>query len=192
MNIAGIPIEIKGSALALLLLSAIVGNPLHIILLFAFITIHEFGHIGAASRYGLVTHRIELHWYGGAAIIPSVGLIPKQELQIALAGPAVSLLLAGIFAAANSLQPVSVLSDMVDINLMIAAFNMLPIFPLDGGRVLRSLLAMRGSARATLISLRIGLVVSIAAFIALDFALMPGILAILMILFNYRPDLMKE
>jgi Zn-dependent protease len=107
---------------------------------------HEYGHALAARFYGIQTERITLFLFGGMAEIRSEPKTPGQEFVIAGAGPLVSLLLAAFFAGLNLLllqlptPPYlsTVVSMLLIINLIFAIFNLLPGFPMDGGRMLRA------------------------------------------------------
>ena len=117
---------------------------------------HEYGHVWAAQRLGIGTRVVMLHGFGGAAISdePFIFHPPGTEVKVALAGPAVSVVLAGLgYLGAYLFAKVSVVglvfSYMFFINTLLAVFNLLPIFPMDGGRVLRGLLTNRlGAAKA--------------------------------------------
>ncbi len=115
--------------------------------LFVSVTVHELGHSWMALRYGIEIESITLWIFGGIA---SLAQMPKEwnrELWIALAGPAVSVLLAvafyGIALTIPASQPVVlfVVGWLAITNVALTAFNLLPAFPMDGGRVLRALLA---------------------------------------------------
>lgn len=118
------------------------------LLLFASVLLHELCHSLVSVSLGLPVKRITLFIFGGVAQIEGEPDEPMKELKIALAGPAMSivlgivfLLLAGVLAGAGTPQYVSVLFGYLGtINLMLAAFNLVPAFPLDGGRVLRAIL----------------------------------------------------
>jgi Zn-dependent protease/CBS domain-containing protein len=116
--------------------------------LFASIVLHEFGHSLVARAYGIPMHGITLFVFGGVAEMGDEPPNPASEFLMAVAGPATSVLLAGVFYAVSRLGnellwPVTalgVLGYLAWINIALAAFNMIPAFPLDGGRVLRSAL----------------------------------------------------
>jgi Zn-dependent protease/predicted transcriptional regulator len=136
---------------------AVVGNIGFLLALFLCILLHEFGHALAARRYGISTKDITLLPIGGVARLERMPTDPKQELVVALAGPAVNVVIA------LALLPIVAVSDMafferlVSTNLFLVAFNMIPAFPMDGGRVLRAGLALKmNHARATRAAAAIG------------------------------------
>jgi len=140
--------------------------------LFVGVVLHELGHSLVAIRYGYPISSITLWLFGGIAQLDEMPEDWKHELFIALAGPLVSVALAaasyGAFLAVPSGSGVTlaatkfVLGYLALMNLALAIFNMLPGFPMDGGRVLRALLARRrGYARATKIAAEVGKVFAI-------------------------------
>ena len=139
-----------------------------IILIFVCVVLHEFGHILVARRYGIQAPEITLLPIGGVASLQALPQKPSQEFAIAIAGPAVNfviaivlLLFVGQFNSADLARlddpQVSLTARLADANLFLAIFNLIPAFPMDGGRVLRALLAMKlGRPRATRIAASVG------------------------------------
>ena len=141
---------------------------LFIVLLFACVVLHEFGHILVARHFGIATPEVTLLPIGGVASMQSLPEKPAQELAISIAGPLVNfaiaivlLLLVGPIKSADLARlddpQVSLFARLAAANVFLAVFNLVPAFPMDGGRVLRALLAMRfGRPRATQIAATIG------------------------------------
>ncbi|MCA9523242.1 MAG: site-2 protease family protein [Myxococcales bacterium] len=150
-------------------LAAAASGILFLFATFGFVLMHEYGHALAARRYGIGTRDITLYPIGGVASLEDMPRNPKHELVVALAGPAVNLVMAALLfivlnatgmlvgPAALATGAGSFLAKLFWINLGLFLFNMLPAFPMDGGRVLRSILAMRTSSlRATEIAATVG------------------------------------
>jgi Zn-dependent protease len=136
--------------------------------LFLGVLLHEFGHSLVAMRYGYEIESITLWLFGGVANFKEMPEDWKQELLIAVAGPAVSVLLGVLsYVAFVALPPTLaavrfVLAYLALTNVVLAVFNLLPGFPMDGGRVLRALLARtRPHARATRMAAEVGKVFAI-------------------------------
>jgi len=146
---------------------------LFISLVFASVLLHEFGHVFAARRYGIKTPDITLLPIGGVAQMERIPEKPSEELVVALAGPAVNVVIAGILALVLGGLPhigvglnlenpgVSLLGRLAWVNVTLVLFNLVPAFPMDGGRILRALLALRmGHTRATRVAASIGQIVA--------------------------------
>lgn len=141
-----------------------------VLALFACVVLHEFGHALAAQKYGIQTKDIVLYPIGGIARLEKLPEDPKQELWVAIAGPLVNIgifiILSGILSFQGfdienleviKIEPGTILLYLASANLILALFNLLPAFPMDGGRILRALLAIRlPRAKATQIAGGIG------------------------------------
>jgi Zn-dependent protease len=136
-----------------------------VLAIFACVLLHEFGHALVARRFGIETRRITLLPIGGVAELERSPEEPRAELWIAAAGPAVNLVIAavlgavgwatGAFAGAGLVNVV--FTGLIWANLMLALFNLIPAFPMDGGRVFRAWAAGRwGRLRATQIAAKLG------------------------------------
>ena len=150
-------------------IAAAVAGVIFILAVFLCVVLHEFGHALTARRYAIKTRDIILLPIGGVARLERLPTNPLQELWVALAGPAVNVVIAfGLFVwlkLTASLEPLQTLTvttgpfmeRIMAVNLFLVAFNMIPAFPMDGGRVLRAVLATRKDyARATQIAASIG------------------------------------
>jgi Zn-dependent protease/CBS domain-containing protein len=174
-TIAGIPIRIHFTFILFLVWIGISGGPnggltwiLFVISIFFCVILHELGHALVAKRLGVTTRDITLYPIGGVAMLEGRPK-PQQELWIALAGPGVNVVLAifiatviliqngGLPPISTSLQHTSFLEALLIANVTLAVFNMIPAFPMDGGRVLRAALGlMMSEARSTQIAGGIG------------------------------------
>jgi stage IV sporulation protein FB len=182
-RLAGIPIRIHLTFFLLLLWFGKVSSDqgqgfldgvVLMLLLFGCVVLHELGHALTARRYGVETREIVLYPFGGVA---RMDRIPpgKAELVIALAGPAVNLVLAALLGIAllglradTPDAPLKIVTEgavvwqLLYVNLSLFVFNLIPAFPMDGGRVLRAALAIGlGETRATNIAAAVGQVLAL-------------------------------
>ncbi len=147
-----------------------------VLVLFICVTLHEYGHALVARRYGIKTKHITLLPIGGVAMLENVPEKPEQELAVALAGPLVNVVIAAllmlylyasgkpVFTTPFTTLPLSdnFIQNLLKINLVLAAFNLIPAFPMDGGRALRAILSLKLSrVLATNIAARIGQFIAI-------------------------------
>ncbi|HEY9032502.1 MAG TPA: site-2 protease family protein, partial [Pseudomonadales bacterium] len=165
-RIAGIDVSVHATFFLLLLWFALVSwrqsqelvavftSLAFIVTLFACVVMHEFGHALTARRFGISTRSITLLPIGGVAALEKMPDDPKQEILVALAGPAVNVVIAGVLwlylsATMTPLTAEDVMAGRIPfwyqvmvVNIVLAVFNLLPAFPMDGGRVLRAALAL--------------------------------------------------
>ena len=138
-----------------------------LILVFLCVTLHEFGHIAMGRRFGIDTPDVLLSPIGGIASMERMPEKPWQELLVAIAGPLVNVVIAVLLIAVfgigaeqavnGNLDQASLAQRLLLVNITLVLFNLIPAFPMDGGRVLRALLAMKmGPRRATALAARIG------------------------------------
>jgi Zn-dependent protease/CBS domain-containing protein len=150
-------------------IAKVVEGILFILVLFLCVVLHEYGHALTARRYGIKTRDITLYPIGGVARLERLPDKPVEELWVAVMGPAVNVVIAALLFAylflSRGVIPMtdltissgSFLARVMAVNISLVLFNLIPAFPMDGGRMLRALLAMRMDyVRATQIAANIG------------------------------------
>lgn len=166
-----------------------------ILAIFGCVVLHELGHALTAQRYKIRTLDITLYPIGGVARLESLPDKPKEELVVAIAGPMVNLVIAGLlypladFSVVEQIQqattvgPGNFLVLFITVNIWLALFNLLPAFPMDGGRIFRALLSFRMSrARATRIAAGVGQALAIG-FVFIGFFINPFLVFIGLFIF---------
>ena len=142
---------------------------LYVIAIFVCVTLHEYGHALMARKFNVGTRDITLYPIGGIASLERIPKDPRQELLVALAGPAVNVIIAILFipfigipsvfdsAGFTQISSTNFLASLVSVNIWLVLFNMIPAFPMDGGRVFRALLALKmNRTKATKVAARLG------------------------------------
>lgn len=161
---------------------------IYVLTLFCCVVLHEFGHALTALRYGIRTRHITLFPIGGVASLERMPEKPVQELLVAIAGPAVNLVIALVVGTAlllgrafmpvdlveGSIGAIALLNFLVASNIGLLLFNLIPAFPMDGGRVLRALLALRmDRVKATRIASMLGRVIAFGFILYAIYARQP-------------------
>jgi Zn-dependent protease/CBS domain-containing protein len=144
-------------------------------LLFFCVLLHELGHVFAAKYYGINTSDVTLWFFGGIASLERISERPIEEFVIAIAGPLVNVAIAAVLVLILGARfdpddlsrmqdpAVSMVAKLAAANIFLVLFNLIPAFPMDGGRVLRALLAIRlGHARATQVAAAVGQAFAVA------------------------------
>lgn len=161
--------------------AAVLDGMAYIIALFSCVVLHEFGHALTARRYGIKTQHITLLPIGGLAAMEKLPEDPMQEIKVALAGPAVNVVIAALLWLWLNITGVEVGKEelmatggpfafrLMIVNILLVVFNLLPAFPMDGGRVLRAALALRMSHQQATAK---------AAMIGQNFAIIFGVLGL--------------
>ena len=157
----GIPIELHITFILLMVVILVLSYPslylfLLVLFLFAFVTVHELAHSVVARHYSIKVRKIVLYPIGGVSEIEEIPENPSIEWRMAIAGPLTSFVIGAILLALNQVfsiqNPTTALTpslqttgnlvlDLAGLNLILGAFNLIPAFPMDGGRVFRALLA---------------------------------------------------
>jgi Zn-dependent protease len=155
-----------------------------ILSVFVCVVLHEFGHSLQVRRYGIRVRDVVLLPIGGMARAERIPEVPRQEIAVAIAGPLVNFALAAvIYAVLTALdRPLSedpdYLTSLFAINLVLGTFNLIPAYPMDGGRILRGLLAiklpyLRATRYATVVGQLIALTFVVLGFVFRELIMLP-------------------
>ena len=180
-KIFGIRVEIHITFFLIVLLFGISGveeigvgrgfpGVLFIIVVFLFVLLHEISHCVVAIKYGGKVKSIILFPFGGVAQMERIPTIPLSELKMAIAGPATNFAIAGIlyllFHPFIGIGKNNFISYLFIINLTLGTFNLLPAFPMDGGRILRAILAIRkGYYFSTKVAIKVGKILAVGMMV---------------------------
>ncbi len=162
-KIAGVRIRVNILFLLICAVYVYLGYTLEVLLIFSAVMVHEIAHVIMALILNVKVVEIEILPFGGQAKIEDfTGLEPEREVYIAMAGPVVSLSLAGIFY----FLPLGIVSSylplFINVNLILGLFNLCPALPMDGGRVLRALLSkVMGYKKATARAAALGKMIAV-------------------------------
>ena len=163
-RVMGIPVRVHITLIILLIIltfSSGVFGLLYAVALFASVALHELGHSWVAIRKGCRVHEIMLLPIGGVAKMNNLPSRPGDEFLIAAAGPLTSFILAVFFGWLG--QFAFFFISLRNVNLMLCLFNLLPSFPMDGGRIFRAFMTPRlGRLKATALAARIGRIMAVA------------------------------
>lgn len=183
----GIPIELHITFILLIAVELVLSYPqlyyfFLVVFLFVFVTLHELSHSIVAKHYNIKVNRIILYPIGGVSEIEEIQDNPRVEWQMAIAGPLTSFVIGGVLLALNqvitfetpSAPPLiiagSFMQNLALLNILLGAFNLIPAFPMDGGRVFRALLAERlkfsdATRYAALVGKFLGIVMLVAGIL---------------------------
>ncbi|MGR6545440.1 M50 family metallopeptidase [Paenibacillus tundrae] len=190
----GVRVSMHPFFVIIMLASLVTGHFIELITLFAIVFIHECGHAAAAALLGCRVVSIQMLPFGGVAVIEDGGkLTAWREIAIALAGPLQNIVMVGVVLLLQYMQvgdPIF-LSYIIQGNLLIALFNLLPILPLDGGKIVQALVSLIAPYYTTLMwTYRISILVStgvivyaVVRWIAGDYGLPLNILLVGLFLF---------
>ena len=185
-NYKGIPVNLNLWFLLLLFWLPIT----YVVALFISILLHEIGHAFMAKKYGYNVDNIEIGLFAGQANMNINSISERHMINIVGAGPWVNLVLISLSLFAYAAFPCQFFNSMYIVNLFLFIFNIIPIFPLDGGRILRSILILKTKDRekSITISAWISLIFSILllVFYILSFSIIGLVFSILFIVFSMK------
>jgi stage IV sporulation protein FB len=162
-------------------------NPSLVLILFISVLLHELGHAYLGQKFGYEVHSVEIDFFGGLANMDIDKIHNRDLVKIVAAGPWVNAMLASFFVLINSFVHHPFISQFALVNFVLFIFNIIPIFPLDGGRILRTMLIIKTGnvARSIKITGVISLILSIALliFYIFNFSLFMIVFCLIFIIF---------
>lgn len=194
-TVMGIPVRIHITLIILLIIAAFhfgFWGILYMIGLFFSVALHELGHSWVATRKGSHVREILLLPIGGVAKVSNLPSKPMDEILVAVAGPLTSFALSGIFLLLSATGFLMMLfASLSGINLMLGLFNLLPSFPMDGGRIFRAFMTPRmGRLNATALAARIGRIMAVAfgifGLFGIPGVIRPNFILVLIAIFIYH------
>ena len=159
-------------------------------MLFGSVVLHELGHALMGQVFGVRTREILLTPIGGIAMLEHALNNSKAEIWIAIAGPIVNFILVAIAMPLMLVSDASWIPYFIMVNIMLGTFNLVPAFPMDGGRILRALLAKKyGYQKATLIALKISRIFGVLFIVVgIFYSVMLSIIGIFLLLTSNRHE----
>ncbi|WP_028591832.1 M50 family metallopeptidase [Paenibacillus massiliensis] len=170
IKVRGVRLSLHPLFVLIMMASVLTGHFIELVTLFAIVFVHELGHAAAASMLGARVVSIQMLPFGGVAEIEDQGCLPAwKEIVIALAGPLQNLFMIAVLLLIRNLgtEQHEFIDYVIRGNLMIMLFNLLPVLPLDGGKIVQALLSILLSYHAVLQhTLRVSMVCSIMMCVA--------------------------
>jgi len=159
-------------------------------MLFGSVVLHELGHAVVGQVFGIRTSEILLTPIGGIALLDRTLNDSKAEIWIAIAGPIVNFILVVLALLLMFISNASWISYFIMVNIMLGVFNLIPAFPMDGGRILRALLAKKyGYRKATLVALKVSKVFGVLFIgVGIFYSIMLSIIGIFLLLTSSRHE----
>jgi Zn-dependent protease len=159
-------------------------------MLFGSVVLHELGHALMGQVFGIRTREIVLTPIGGIAMLDSALDNSRAEIWIAIAGPVVNFVLVALAMPLLLVSNASWISYFIMVNIMLGTFNLIPAFPMDGGRILRALLAKKyGYQKATLKALKISRIFGVLFIVVgIFYSIMLSIIGIFLLLTSSRHE----
>ena len=159
-------------------------------MLFGSVVLHELGHALTGQVFGIRTREIILTPIGGIAMLDSALNNSRAEISIAIAGPLVNFILVALAMPLLFVSNASWISYFIMVNIMLGTFNLIPAFPMDGGRILRAVLAKKyGYQKATLTALKVSRIFGVLFIVVgIFYSIMLSIIGVFLLLTSSRHE----